>query len=72
MWPEELIRPMRLPLPKVHQDGTWTVSIQRVWLIQGLIPRMIRRAYKYYKSAVDHGYEQAKPGLNRCENAADF
>jgi hypothetical protein len=41
MWREQLDRPMRLPLPRIHQDGTWIVSVQRVWLAQGLIPRMI-------------------------------
>jgi TPR repeat protein len=39
------------------------------WMLEnGLgVKRSIRRAYQYYKSAVDHGYERAKPGLNRCE-----
>jgi hypothetical protein len=38
---EELDRPMKLLLPKIHQNGTWNVSVQKVWLANGLIPRMI-------------------------------
>jgi apolipoprotein N-acyltransferase len=41
MWREQLDLPIRVPLQRVHQGGTWTVSVQSVWLAQGLIPRMI-------------------------------
>jgi TPR repeat protein len=51
--------------------GFGTAECSYGWMLEnGLgVKRSIRRAYKYYKSAVDHGYERAKPGLNRCENA---
>jgi hypothetical protein len=51
MWLEELDQPMKVPLPRVHQDGTWTVSLQRVWLAHGLIPRMI--LYPFQKEMHD-------------------